>query len=319
MRFVIVGTGALGSILGAHLIHAGHEVTLVARGKRAEGLRRDGLRLTGLASLALPCHVVDAVSDLAATDTLVVATKAIATATTLAALRHVRLDSAFSVQNGVLKNELLAAAFGRERVLGCMADVSGELLPDGTVKFTRNVGLHLGELGAVSSERARGLAAAFEAAGIRSAVAPNIVTREWSKFAGWIAQLPLAVLTRRLTHEFLSDPSAAAVIVPIAREAKALADAAGITLEDAPPLPVASMAQGTDAEAAELVFAVAKRYRDTAPEHRMSAQQDALRASPLELEETLGFALRRAGELGVPMPTLATCYRILRASYPKQG
>jgi 2-dehydropantoate 2-reductase len=319
MRFVIVGAGALGSILGAHLIHTGHEVTLVARGKRAEGLRRDGLRLTGLVTLTTPCRVVEAARELTATDTLVVAAKAIGTATTLTALRHVRLDAAFSVQNGVLKNELLASAFGRERVLGCMADVSGELLPDGTVKFTRNVCLHLGELDAGSSERARDLAALLEAAGIRAAVAPDIVTREWSKFAGWIAQLPLAVLTRRLTHEFLSDPNAAAVIVPIAREAKALADAAGITLEDAPPLPVASMAQATDAKAAELVLAVAKRYRDTAPEHRMSAQQDALRESPLELEETLGFALQRAGELGVPMPTLATCYRILRASYPQQG
>jgi ketopantoate reductase len=48
----------------------------------------------------------------------------------------------------------------------------------------------------------------------------------------------------------------------------------------------------------------------------MSSQQDALRGSPLELEETLGFALVRAAKLGVAMPTLTTLYRIVRAAHP---
>ncbi|HEV8549104.1 MAG TPA: ketopantoate reductase C-terminal domain-containing protein, partial [Polyangiaceae bacterium] len=101
----------------------------------------------------------------------------------------------------------------------------------------------------------------------------------------------------------------------LARETKALADAAGIAIEDAPPLPVASMAAASDAEAARLVEAIGRRYRDTAPEHRMSAQQDALRGRPLELEETLGFALQRAAELGVPMPALTLAYAVLQASF----
>lgn len=315
-RFVIVGAGALGSILAAHLVRAGHDVTLLARGERAERLRQDGLRLTGLLALEARCRVVTDPRELRATDTLVVATKAIATAETLAGLRHLALESAFSVQNGVIKNELLGAAFGPQRVLGCMADFSGELLPNGDVKFTRNVGLHLGEIGASTSDRARALVALLEAAGIRASVSADIRVREWSKFVGWVAQLPLAVLTRRLTWEFLTDSHAASVIVKLARETKALADAAGIAIEDAPPLPVASMASATDAEAARLVGAVGRRYRDTAPEHRMSAQQDALRGRPLELAETLGFALERAAELGVAMPALTLIYGVLQASFP---
>src|SRR5689334_6721926 len=106
MRFLIVGAGALGSILAAHLLRAGHDVTLLARGKRAAALRNEGLVLRGLASFETPCRVVEDARDLLATDTLIVATKAIATAKTLEALGHVRIGSAFSVQNGVLKNEL---------------------------------------------------------------------------------------------------------------------------------------------------------------------------------------------------------------------
>ena len=42
-------------------------------------------------------------------------------------------------------DELLATVFGYSRVIGAMADFSGELLANGEVKFTRNVCLHLGE------------------------------------------------------------------------------------------------------------------------------------------------------------------------------
>jgi 2-dehydropantoate 2-reductase len=316
MRFVIVGAGALGSILGAHLQRAGHDVTLVARGRRAEKVRANGLVLSGLARIEVPCPVVSDPEQLGPTDTLILATKAIETARTLATLRHLTLARAFSVQNGVQKDQLLAAAFGRERVLGCVADFSGELLPDGVVQFTRNVCLHLGGLDGPESEPAREESAVLEAAGIRSAVAADVAKLEWSKFAGWIAQLPLAILTRRLTSEFLTDEDAARLIVAGAREASALAGAEGITLVDAAPLPVASIARAGDDDAMQLVAAVGRRYREMAPEHRMSAQQDALRGSPLELEETLGYALERAAARGVPMPTLTTLYHTIRAAHP---
>jgi ketopantoate reductase len=48
----------------------------------------------------------------------------------------------------------------------------------------------------------------------------------------------------------------------------------------------------------------------------MSAQQDVLRGSRLEYEETLGFALEKGREFGVPMPTLDTCYQIIAVAHP---
>ncbi len=318
MRFAILGAGALGSILGAHLIRASHDVTLLARGQRAAELQRDGLRIRGLVETEAKCRVLTDPRHLDATDTLIVATKAIRSSETLASVRHVALDAAFSLQNGVQKDLLLGQTFGDARVLGCVADFSGELMPDGVVKFTRNVCLYLGELGGQSHERADGLAALIDTSGVRAAVAADIRTLEWSKFAGWIAVLPLAVLTRRLSADYLTDARAAALVVQAARETKALAEAEGLTLRDASPLPVASVGSANDEDAIALVLAVGEQYRARAPEHRMSAQQDALRGRPLELEETLGFALERARALGVGMPTLDTCYRLMRAAYPEQ-
>ena len=44
-RFAILGAGAMGSIIGAHLIRAGHEVAVISRGDRAAQLEKQGLRI----------------------------------------------------------------------------------------------------------------------------------------------------------------------------------------------------------------------------------------------------------------------------------
>lgn len=316
MKFAILGAGALGTILGAHLSRAGHEVAMIVRGERLRSLQRQGLVLNGLSDVKARPTVIDDPQKLRETGTLIIATKAIDTSAALETLRHLRVDCAFSVQNGVLKNELLARVFGYSRVIGAMADFSGELLASGEVKFTRNVCLHLGEEKGGASARVDELVAAIDGAGVRCAAASNIRTREWSKYAGWIAQFPLAVLTRQITWKFLMDERSALVIVRIVREAALLAAAMKVELTDMPPLPVPSIVHGSDAQAIEIIRGIGQKFLDNSPEHRMSAQQDVLRGSRLEYEETLGYALAKARDLGVPMPTLDTCYRILSVAHP---
>jgi 2-dehydropantoate 2-reductase len=316
MKFAILGAGALGTILGAHLVRAGHEVSMLARGERAKVLRRDGLRLNGLIDIAVPCTVIDNPAQLKETGTFIVATKAIDSRASLAVYQHVRADLALSVQNGVMKNDLLGEVWGESRVLGAMADFSGELLADGTTKFTRNVCLHIGELPGGTSERAGALAKIIDDAGVRCAEAPDVRTREWSKFAGWIAQFPLAVLTRQITWKFLTDERAIGVIVRIIRESAALAAAMKIELKVIPPqFPVPTIAAASDAEAVAIIRKIGETFKEKSPEHRMSAQQDVLRGSRLEFEETLGYALARGREFGVPMPTLDTCYRLVATAH----
>jgi 2-dehydropantoate 2-reductase len=316
MRFAILGAGALGTILGAHLSRSGHDVIMIARGERARRIAQQGLVVTGLANVEARPAVVDDPKKLLEADALVVATKAIDTAATLASVGHVRFQAAFSLQNGVLKDELLARAFGSSSVLGAMADFSGELTSSGEVKFTRNVCLYLGEESGVMSPRAGELAHLVDAVGVRSEAVPDIRTREWSKFAGWIPLFLLAALTRQITWRFLMDPQTAVVVVRIARETAALAAALQIELVDASPLPVPSIVQASDEAAIEIVRGVGKTFLEKSPEHRMSSQQDVLRGSRLEYVETLGHALQLGREIGVPMPTLDNGYRILSVAHP---
>lgn len=316
MRFAILGAGALGTILGAHLSRAGHEVAMIVRGERARTLQRQGLVLNGLSDIKARPIVIDDPNKLRETGTLIIATKAIDTAKALDSLKHLQLDNALSVQNGVMKDELLARAYGFSRVIGAMADFSGELQANGEVNFTRNVALHLGEEKGGMSPRVEELVAAIDSAGVRCVAASNIRTREWSKFVGWVASFPVAVLTRQITWKYLTDERTALVIVQLVREVAKLAAAMQVELTDMPPLPVPSIVHASDDEAVGIIRAIGQTFFEKSPDHRMSAQQDVLRGSRLEYEETLGYALAKGRELGVPLPVLDAFYRVIAVAHP---
>lgn len=312
-EFAVLGPGALGSIIAAHLAAAGHSVVVLARGGRARNIKEQGLRIKGLARISTPVRVITEPSELRAAEVLVVATKTPGTEAALERLRHVEVGVAFSVQNGVLKDELLARAFGAQRVLGALADTSGELLPSGEVLFTRNVSLPLGELAGGVGRAAR-IAQMIDAAGVRSCAVADIVAREWSKFTPWVSLMSLAVLTRSPTWRYLSDPDCALVLVRITREVARLAGAHGVTLKKEGILfPLDIVLEAPESEAVEAVRATGERLRSDAPNHRMSSLQDLAAARPLEVEETLGHAARKASGLHLSLPLLETTYHLVAA------
>jgi len=310
--FAILGAGAMGSIVGAHLARAGHRVAMLARGARADALERHGLTIRGLAEFITRVHTLRNPAALTSARVLIVATKTPGTAESLAALKDAELGVALSIQNGPLKNELLSQAFGAPRVLGALADTSGELLPGGEVLFTRNVNIMIGELDGSESARARDLAHTIDASGVRAAATREIVSLEWSKFCGWVGLMALSVTTRAETWKYLSDPDAALVLVRLVRDVGALAKALGIRLSDQAILPAASLCALPESAAVELIVGKGREYRASAPQHRMSSLQDLLAGRPLEVNETLGYALERAVQLRLTLPMLE-CFRHLVA------
>jgi 2-dehydropantoate 2-reductase len=302
--FAVLGAGAMGSIVGAHLARAGHSVVMLARGERAQQLERGGLTIKGLAAFTTPVRTLREPAALKRAGALIVAMKTPGTAAALAALRHADFAVTLSIQNGPLKNELLAQAFGKERVLGALADTSGELVADGAVLFTRNVNILLGELGGGDSARAQRLARTLDDAGVRAAASPEIVTLEWSKFCAWAGLMALSVTTRAVTWKYLLDPDCALVLARLVREMGVLAGALGIGLSDRSVLPTANICAGTEAQAVAAITKAGREYRANAPGHRMSSLQDLEAGRPLEVNETLGYASAKARELGLTLPLI---------------
>jgi len=317
--FAILGAGAIGSILGAHLSRSGHSVLMLARARRAQQIARDGLAITGLIELSQPVPTLSDPAQLRAADVLIVATKTYVTAAALAALRHAAIGVALSIQNGMMKDELLANAIGRERVLGSLANLSGELLDSGKVLFTRNTRLFVGELDGSDSARARYIAATLDASGVRAAADPDILSLEWSKFAAWAPMMILSVTTRALTWKYLLDPGAALLMVRLVREIGALAAGRQVRLSDRGVLPVATICRASDDEAVAALAGIGREMQASAPLHRMSTLQDLEAGRPLEIEETLGHALRMAAGLKLELPLLSGCYPLVAGIDRMQG
>jgi len=311
VEFAILGAGAIGSVLGAHLARAGHRVAMLAREPRASLIEREGLRLRGLVEFSTPVTVLREPARLAGAEVLIVAMKTPGTAAALAPLRVARPDAAFSIQNGLAKNAQLAAAFGAQCVLGALADLSGELCAGGEVLFTRNVRLYLGELAPGGRDRAGRIAGVLEAAGIRASATAHIESLEWSKFCAWVGLAGVSIATRAHTWRYLSDPDTAWIVLQLVREAGLLARATGVALTDESVLPAALLCERPEDEALAALLAAGERFRVNAPEHRMSCLQDLEAGRALEVEETFGEAHRRALRLGLRLPLIEAFYRLL--------
>lgn len=311
MKYVIVGAGALGSIIGGHLIRAGQDVTMLVRGARAAHLRENGITLRGLVDFTTPCQVETDPATLSEADVLVVTVKTYQTVDAVAPLKHMTVGSAFSVANGILNNRQLGAVFGDKTVLGSIAMISGELLGDGAVNFTVNQLLEIGALphgpSAVSTKIVQGL----NAAGIRTSVSETIQTDEWSKYVNWSGMMALSVLTRLETYKFLSEPGAVRVAAKIMRETAALAQALEIPLSDKPPVACDEIVGGSEDEAVAFLQKIGRSFEKNAPRHRVSTLQDVERGQHLEIHETLGHTIEEAKRLGVPVPTIETCYGLI--------
>lgn len=309
---VVLGAGALGSVVAAHLARAGEDVHVVARGRRARSIREHGLTIAGRSNFTVPVRVTDEPRTLKAADVLLVTVKTYDMEEALDSVEHLDVGCALSVQNGVYKNEQLARRFGWNRTLGATAGFGGEMRSDGVAYFSVNEGLFTGELPSGTSARVDGLASTLERAGIRAVASPAIRTVEWSKYVVFVSLTAAAVLTRLDTITMLKNPSIARVVAGLQQEMAQLARKLDIPLEDYGWLRARTVSSLSMDEAVASIQQSGEQLEAMgAAGHKVSTLQDLERGRRLEVDETLGYAVRKGAELGVPLPMVETCYRLV--------
>jgi 2-dehydropantoate 2-reductase len=311
MQIVILGTGAIGTVLGAHLARAGEDVTLIARGQRAAYLQAHGATLTGLVDFTVPVTVVTDPQQVQAADVLIVTVKTYDMESALQSIKHLQVESVLSLQNGVLKNEQLAQTFGWDKVLGAMTHFSAEMLPTGTVHFRTNHGCYLGELPAGTSPRVQTLGDLFTRVGIVVQVTPHIQSFEWSKYVAWVCLMAPAVLTRLESTKILQDPQMASITAAILHEMAQLATLRGIPLYDIALFPTKTLSQLAFDDTVTHVRQIGDRWASLLPTAKVSTLHDVEQGKRLEVEETLGYAVRQGAALGIPTPTMDVCYKLI--------
>ena len=75
---------------------------------------------------------------------------------------------------------------------------------------------------------------------------------------------------------------------------------------------VHTITSGTEAEGVEHLQARGALVQARAPMLRMSSLHDLEGGRRLEVEETLGYVVAHAATAGLPVPTVETCYRLIR-------
>jgi len=316
MNFVVVGAGALGSIYAAYFARAGHQVSLIARGERAAALARHGIGIVGEETFTARCNIVTQPETLRQADVVIVAIKTYDTAQALSSLRGLKVKSALSVQNGVLKNQQLGEVFGAQATLGTISMLGGDVLPaegdrPGAVRYSMAGPTVMGEPAGGDSSRVAELVDTFERSGLKARASDDITSVEWSKFVGWSGFSTLAVMTRLPTWRFMLDPDTALIAARVMRETAAVATKHGVKLQDSGFTSKAFLSASED-EATKAVQADGEKRRVNSPGFRQSILQDADRNRRLEVHETLDYTLALAKELGVAVPTLDLCCRVLR-------
>jgi len=142
VRILVFGAGAIGSLLGHRLSHAGHEVTLVGRSSYVSAVQAHGLLLEedGEVSAAHP-RVVEAIEDVPTSqrswDLMVLTVKVYDTEEAARALApHISQDvPLLIVQNGVGGEEIAQQVLGQTTIISGVITLVVSVLGPGRIRL----------------------------------------------------------------------------------------------------------------------------------------------------------------------------------------
>ena len=307
MKICIYGAGAIGAYLGARLIEAGCEVTLIARGPHLQAMRENGLTLqTGDEQQTLQVNCTDNPAEVGPQDYVVVTLKAHSVAPIVEQILPLLGPDTpiVTAQNGVLwwyfhglpgpwENHQLDTAdtdgliwktLGPERAIGCVVYPSCEIVEPGVVRHLDGDRFMLGEPDGSKSERVVALADAFSSAGLKAPVRKKIRDDIWFKLLGNATFNPVSVLTGGTLEQMCRDPGIRAVIRGMMHEAQQVADRLGV----------------------KFVMDIEKRINgaENVGAHKTSMLQDFDQGRPLEIDALVASVSELGRLVDVPTPTL---------------
>ena len=317
MRTVIVGAGGLGSVVGGYLAKAGYPVTLIARPAHVKAICDSGLEIRAVDGrhLIREVQATDNPKTVTAADLLILTVKTYDTDEALKGVAHLsgRVRCALSLQNGVLKDKALGAVFGLESVIGAASMIGATLTGPGKVHYTAPSTTYVGEFDRRETDRVRAVAEMFDKAGLRIQAAADIRSVTWCKLNHILPSAGLSVLTRLEFHRVLKDRTLAALFVELTRECAQLAKARGIPLDDFPGFEVKTVCEEPLEQAIEFVREYGQKIEAAGMTHvKISMLQDVERGKRTEVEEIIGYVVREAARLQIPVPKIELVYRLVK-------
>ncbi|WP_423910136.1 2-dehydropantoate 2-reductase [Candidatus Spongiihabitans sp.] len=316
MKVCVVGTGAIGGFLGVRLAHAGHDISLIARGPHLAAIQSNGLKLIQDGEQLIANNVVATsnISELSAQDVVIMALKAHQIAAIVDKLPHLfgKDTVVVTVQNGIpwwyfqnmgqnLSREyanrtvetvdpggVLKSAIDAHRILGCIAYPAMVIVEPGVIQHIEGVRFPVGELDGADSARVNRISEMFIEAGFKSPVLPDIRSEIWLKLWGNLSFNPISAVTHATLEAICQYPLTRELAASMMLEAQAVAEKLGASFR---------VTVERRIEGAEKVG-----------KHKTSMLQDVESGKPLEIDGMLGAVIELAEVTATDVPALKSIY-----------
>src|SRR6516225_8652519 len=299
MRMAVVGAGGVGGGFGAALAKAGADVTFIARGKHLAAMKKDGLKVQGGRGEThlVPTKATDNPAEVGPVDVVLFCVKLWDVESAGERIKPLigRGTAVIPLQNGIDAHERLLPIVGREPLMCGVAQISASITAPGVITqvgtFMRMI---FGELDGKRSKRGDDLLALCQKAGFDVALSETILTDLWMKFILLATNSSMTAATRQPIGKLRDDPDIRAIFVASFRETFAVGRAKGIALPD------------------DAVERILDFVGHSPPAMKASMALDLERGNRLELPWLGGKVVALGRELGVPTPTHATLYALLK-------
>jgi 2-dehydropantoate 2-reductase len=298
VKVCVIGAGAIGSLLAAHLATVADVSVLTRREEHAQALNEHGLKVSGRHDFTAQVTAVAEPSELPEFDLGIIATKATGVTGAAASLRG-RFSGAtiMTVQNGLGAEEIVRAQ-GAWPLVSAVTFMSGTKHSDTHVEYILDTPTWLGPYEGSSYKRVQEIAQLLLDAGLEAEALPDLRPAQWSKLVFNATVNGVSALTG-LPHDAHfaaeAEPSDLGHLVhDLVDEGERVAAAAGVELYDDPwEMNVLATRRGSA--------------------HYPSMLEDVEARRPTEVELINGALVREAARLEVDVPLHTAVYRLVAA------
>src|SRR5258708_12948370 len=196
MKIAMMGSGGVGGFFGGRLANAGYDVSFVARGAHLAAMRDRGLTIENEPQGDIQLPKVRVTDDPEARGRVDIVILSVKLWDTEAAAKQIRPlvgpdTGVLSLQNDVIKDDILRRELGDAGVMGGVGYVATTISTPGVIRQTGTMQrVILGEYDGRKSARAAFLHEALVRAGVNAELSGDVRRAIWEKFVFLVALSP---------------------------------------------------------------------------------------------------------------------------------
>ncbi|MCX5700182.1 MAG: 2-dehydropantoate 2-reductase [Candidatus Omnitrophica bacterium] len=288
MKIVIVGPGAIGTLLAAFLSKSKEEIWLLDYNKeRALKLNQTGISLEGLSGdwQAKPKTSSD-IKEIGIADLVIICVKSYDTKNAIKQSKTLvnEKSAVLTLQNGLGNIEIIAEAIGSERVIAGVTSLGATLLEPGRVKHAGKGETVIGRLDGKITVEMRSIREIFNKVGLETRITRDVKSILWSKLIINTGINALTAITRLNNGKLTEFEGTRRIMREAVTEAIRIAKRKRIKLAyDDPLAKVEAVCEATSGNISSML-------------------QDVLRKRRTEIDFINGVIVRLAQELNIPAP-----------------